>query len=100
MTRSTWFILAPIVALIVIGLAYRALLQYYGLTITSQWRSPATNEFNKGKQLSLHLIGLAWDIRLWDQQEGELNRKLQAFLRWLPWGKVVPESDHVHIQFL
>lgn len=96
----TKYLIAVLVSLVAIGLFYRLLLQYYGLTITSQWRSPENNEFNNGKSLSLHLIGMAWDIRTWDQGPGELDRKLKAFLYWLPWGKVVPEKDHIHIQFM
>ena len=84
--------------LIVLGLFYRALLWYYGLTVTSWWRTPANNAMNDGKPLSLHLIGMAWDIRT--RGEDTLDRKLKAFLLWMPWAKVVPEPDHIHIQFL
>lgn len=97
---NKWFIIAPVLLLLALGFFYRWLLQYHGLTVTSHWRTPANNMVNDGKPLSLHLIGMAWDIRTWDHAPGTLNAKLRAFLKWIPWARVVPESDHIHIQFL
>lgn len=80
------------------GFAVRWLLQSHGLTITSHWRNPLQNASVEGKPLSLHLVGLAWDIRT--RGVVNLNEKLHNVLRWVPWLRVVPESDHIHIQFL
>ena len=94
----TKYLLAPIITLIAAGLFYRWLFEQHGLTVTSHWRSPFTNKVNDGKPLSLHLIGMAWDIRTRGVQN--LNEKIAAVRKWLPWGRFVVESDHIHIQFL
>lgn len=87
-------------ALFALGIFYRALLVLYGLTVTSWWRSPANNDYNDGKPLSLHLIGMAWDIRIRGQEGLGASEKVRQFMRWMPWGKTVAEDDHIHIQFL
>jgi uncharacterized protein YcbK (DUF882 family) len=86
--------------LVAIGLFYRSLLWFYGLTVTSWWRNPANNDANDGKPLSLHLIGMAWDIRIRGEEGLGASDKIAQFMQWLPWGRTVAESDHIHIQFL
>lgn len=88
------------IALVVVGLFYRILLWVYGLTVTSWWRTPANNDYNDGKPLSLHLIGMAWDVRIRGEEGYGVSEKIRAFMQWLPWGRTVAESDHIHIQFL
>lgn len=87
-------------ALIVVGSFYRILLWWYGLTVTSWWRNPLNNEYHGGKPLSLHLIGMAWDVRIRGEEGLGASEKVRQFMRWLPWGVAVAESDHIHIQFL
>lgn len=87
--------------LIAVGLFYRTMLWFYGLTVTSWWRNPANNEYNDGKPLSLHLIGMAWDVRIRGEEGQGASEKVRDFVNsWMPWGRVVAESDHIHIQFL
>jgi len=101
MTRSWGFLLLYFVGgLVAVGLFYRVMLWLYGLTVTSWWRTPEINARNDGKTLSLHLIGMAWDIRIRGQEGLGASEKVRQFMQWLPWGKAVAESDHIHIQFL
>jgi len=101
MTKQSLYILAYLFgSLIVIGLFYRTLLWFYGLTVTSWWRNPANNDSNDGKPLSLHLIGMAWDVRIRGEEGLGASDKVRQFMAWMPWGRTVAESDHIHIQFL
>lgn len=100
MTRGFYVLAYLFGVLIVAGLFYRCLLWFYGLTVTSWWRSPANNDYNDGKPLSLHLIGMAWDIRIRGEEGQGASDKVRQFMHWLPWGRTVAESDHIHIQFL
>lgn len=97
-----WIMIAyyAVAALIVAGLFYRALLWVYGLTVTSWWRNPTNNDAQDGKPLSLHLIGMAWDVRIRGEEGQGASEKVRQFMQWLPWGRTVAESDHIHIQFL
>lgn len=101
MTKSPLMILLYLFGvLLVAGVFYRVLLFAYGLTVTSWWRSPENNDYNDGKPLSLHLIGMAWDVRIRGEEGLGASEKVRDFMRWMPWGRTVAESDHIHIQFL
>lgn len=63
-----------------------------GLRVTSWFRSPWHNENIGGMANSLHLIGWAIDVI-------PTNAEVRKMLTWLP-GKVVAESDHLHIQVI
>lgn len=85
-------VITAVFVILLIGLAGRALIHYYGLNCTSWWRSPWKNYSIGGKWFSLHLIGWAYDVT-------PVNVGLQALLKVWPF-KFVVESDHVHLQIL
>lgn len=79
-------------AVLLIGLAARALLYVYGFSVTSWWRFPWHNDEVGGKTFSLHQIGWAFDVV-------PVNAAIQAVLKVWPF-KVVVESSHIHLQIL
>ena len=86
-------ILLSLFTLIMVGVFYRILLHAHGLTVTSWWRWPWKNSEVGGKKFSLHQIGWAFDVV-------PMNSALQRVMKYFPFGKFVPESDHLHIQIL
>ena len=64
------------------------------MTITSWWRSPFRNFEVGGNPLSLHQVGLAWDV-----VPATAFTQAELIKTGLPF-KIVPESDHIHVQFI
>ncbi len=85
-------ILLVVIIIVCVAFVGRALLHWYGLTVTSWWRSPWKNYEVGGKWLSLHLIGWAYDVI-------PVNTLLHEVRRVWPF-KFVVESDHIHLQIL
>jgi len=75
-----------------IAFAGRAVLYWYGLTVTSWYRTPWKNYEVGGKWTSLHLIGWGYDVI-------PVNVLLHSVLKIWPF-KYVVESDHIHLQIL
>jgi Peptidase M15 len=86
------YIVLPIVIILLVGLAGRALLSWYGFNVTSWWRSPWHNQEVGGQTFSLHQIGWAFDVT-------PVNSTLRELLRYWPF-KYVVEDDHIHLQIL
>lgn len=86
------FLILFVLIILLVGLAGRALLAYYGLTVTSWWRNPLRNDEVGGKALSMHLIGWAYDVV-------PVNQYIQDVLKVWPF-KIVVESSHIHMQIL
>ena len=63
-----------------------------GVQVSSWWRSPWRNNEVGGSWLSLHQLGLAWDLI-----PGTATTQAQAIATGLPM-KIVPEGDHIHVQ--
>ena len=85
-------LLLSIALILFLGLVGRAILYYHGVQVTSWWRSPWKNAEIGGNWLSLHLIGLAYDVV-------PVNPVIRGLLAQYPW-KVVVESDHLHLQMM
>ncbi|MDE2103395.1 MAG: hypothetical protein KGL39_39505 [Patescibacteria group bacterium] len=82
-----------VLAIAAVGTFYYLIFtQVYGFTVTSWFRLPGKNESVGGKLFSLHQIGLAWDI-----VPNDAGTQAQLVASGLPM-KIVPESDHIHVQ--
>jgi Peptidase M15 len=92
MTDLKKVLLLGVCIIILVAFAGRALLAYYGLTVTSWYRSPWKNYEIGGKWFSLHQIGWAYDVI-------PVNTLLHSVLAVWPF-KYVVESDHIHFQIL
>jgi len=68
----------------------------YDLTVTS-----LTDGLDWRKSSSLHLAGLAFDVRIWDFTEPEELQHVAATFRSALGDEfdVVVESDHIHVEF-
>lgn len=79
-----------VLAIVAIGVIYRVLIAYHGMSVTSWWRSFWHNVEVGGKATSLHQVGLAWDVL-------PVTPANEARLK--SWGlTVVNEGDHLHAQ--
>jgi uncharacterized protein YcbK (DUF882 family) len=82
--------IALLLALIFIGIAYRLMIYFNGMQVTSWWRSFWHNAEVGGVKASLHQVGLAFDVV---PVSAENVSKLSALgLR------VINEGDHLHAQ--
>lgn len=79
-----------VLAIVAIGVIYRILIAYNGMTVTSWWRSFWHNVEVGGKATSLHQVGLAWDC-IPVNAENEHRLKSLGLT-------VVNEGDHLHAQ--
>lgn len=86
------FLILFVVIVLGVGLAARALLAWYGLTVTSWWRLPWHNSEVGGLPFSMHQIGWAFDVI-------PNNAATREVLNVWPF-KIVVESDHLHLQIL
>lgn len=77
-------------AIVAIGVVYRLIIAYYGMSVTSWWRSFWHNEEVGGKATSLHQLGLAWDILPVTPENEKKLRDLGL--------TVINEGDHLHAQ--
>lgn len=91
--RVKQILLISIIVILGIGIFYRIILHWYGVEVTSWWRTPWKNFEVGGNWLSLHLIGWAFDVV-------PVNNALHPVMDWFPFGTWYPESDHVHIQIV
>ena len=87
------FLILTIILILAVGFFYRFLLHLKGLQVTSWWRAPWKNWQVGGKAFSLHQIGWAFDVI-------PVNKSIQEILKLMPFGKIVVESDHIHLQIL
>lgn len=85
-------IILSLAIIILVAFTGRAILAYYGLTVTSWYRTPWKNKEVGGKWLSLHLIGWAYDVV-------PVNTLIHSVRDVWPF-KFVVESDHIHLQIL
>lgn len=85
--RAGVFIVLVIVA---IGVAYRLLLAYHGLTVTSWWRSFWHNAEVGGMKTSLHQLGLAFDVLPATVETEHILRGIGL--------NILNEGDHIHAQ--
>jgi len=86
------------VLLLSVGVIYRVMLWWYGMTVTSWWRTPFHNSELKAQgsmDWSLHQIGWAFDVV---PDNGSQMDQLYAMP--LPFGKLIPEGTHIHAQIL
>jgi hypothetical protein len=89
------FILWVVVTVLIVGaLYYSRLRKIPGVSITSWWRSPWRNYELGGSPLSLHQIGLAWDL-----VPASAFTQAEIIKTGLPL-KLVNEGDHIHAQFI
>lgn len=79
-----------ILAIVAIGVIYRLLLAYHGLTVTSWWRSFWHNAEVGGMKTSLHQLGLAFDVL-------PVTAETEQTLRGLGLN-ILNEGDHIHAQ--
>jgi hypothetical protein len=79
-----------IVGILAIGAAYRMMLEAYGFTVTSWWRSPWHNTEVGGVKRSLHQLGLAFDVVPMDDATIQKAQDLGF--------NVLIEDNHLHLQ--
>lgn len=82
--------IAAILILLSVGIVYRLLIYFNGMTVTSWWRSFWHNAEVGGVKTSLHQLGLAWDILPVTQANIETLNALGL--------TVINEQDHLHAQ--
>jgi len=80
-----------VIALVVIvGVIYRLIIAYYGMSVTSWWRSFWHNAEVGGKATSFHQLGLAWDVLPVTDENENILKNLGL--------TVVNEGTHLHAQ--
>lgn len=79
-----------VLSVLALGLVYRFLIAYNGMSVTSWWRSPWHNAEVGGVKASLHLLGLAWDVV--PVTDGNAAKLAALGLT------VINEGDHLHSQ--
>ena len=82
--------LAAILTLVAVGITYRLLIYYEGMTVTSWWRSFWHNAEVGGVKTSLHQLGLAFDVVPVTEENVQ---KLNALGL-----TVINEGNHLHAQ--
>lgn len=91
--KVTTYALLALLAIVTIGAMYYARLSSLpGVSVSSWWRSPWHNVDVGGSWLSLHLLGLAWDL-----VPGTAYTQAQVIATGLP-VTIIPEGDHIHVQ--
>jgi len=78
------------------ALAAVAQAEEQGWVVTSAWRSPIRNKAVGGHSESKHMIGLAWDFRPHPTRSHAELQSIFAAHRLSV--RVLPESDHLHVQ--
>lgn len=92
MKPPTYIGLVLLVIVAVGALYYSRLSSLPGVSVSSWWRSPWRNVELGGSWLSLHQLGLAWDL-----VPGTATTQAQVIATGLP-AKIIPEGDHIHVQ--
>lgn len=94
MKLGTYSVVAVAVILALGALVYVRLSKLPGVSVSSWWRSPWQNAEVGGSWLSLHLLGLAWDL-----VPGTAYTQAQVIATGLPL-TIIPEGDHIHVQLI
>lgn len=81
-----------LLAVLLVGIFYRLVIFFFGLRVTSWFRSPWKNERVGGMWNSLHMIGWAFDVVPANEATASKLRKVGL--------KTLNEGDHIHAQVI